>query len=78
MVLRGRYDVVHSPPPFPALCVGSFFPSYLICFVCFCFVVVITCKRVSLLFELAFIDKQIGPGSCDPYGLGPEVASLLK
>lgn len=59
-------------PPFPPPCVGSFF-SFL-----FSFLVVITCKIVSLLFELAFIDKQIGSGCCDPSELGPEIASLLN
>lgn len=65
MVLQDAgYDVVHSPPPHPTLCVGSFFLISAL-FVCFCFVVLITCERVSLLLELAFIDKQIGPGCCD-------------
>lgn len=64
-------------PPFHPCVLEVFFSHF--CFVClFCFVVVITFKRVSLLFELAFIDKQIGPGCCDPYDLGPEVASLLN
>lgn len=65
-------------PHFPSLCVGSFFSSFLLCLFLLCFVVVITCKRVSLVLELAFIDKQIGPGCCDPYDLGPEIASLLN
>lgn len=46
-------------PPFHPCVLEVFFSHFY--FVClFCFVVVIKCKRVSLLFELAFIDNKLG------------------